>query len=112
MKDIILLKNAICKITIIYQSLSIQIPKYVYNMLCQIYSLDKNAACPILQNAYITNALINLQELSHTFYKMHLLLEYQNREFRCFQSDQRLSLQETNEVFKLHTLLINIFTKI
>ena len=92
MKDVILLKNVIRKITIIYQSLSIQIPKYVHNMLCQMYSLDKNAACPVLQNSYIANTLINLQELSHTFYKIHLLLEYQNREFMCFQPDRRLSL--------------------
>lgn len=43
---------------------------------------------------------------------MDLLLEHQNGEFKRFWSDCGSSLQETDEMFKLYTLLVDALTKI
>lgn len=61
------------EVTIILQALSAQKVKYDREMLYQMHILDKKAANPALQNAYIANALVNLQGLPFTFYKMNLL---------------------------------------
>ncbi len=79
-----LLRNALREIAIIFQALVARKLKYAREMLCQIHILDITIANLILQNAYITNALVNLQGLSHTFYEMNLLLKYQNGEFILF----------------------------
>lgn len=56
-------------------------------MLRQMHILDKAATDPILQEAYIANALVNPRGLPFTFYEMDLLLEHQNGEFKRFRSD-------------------------
>lgn len=57
-------------------------------MLRQIHIFDTTAANPVLQNAYIANALVNLRGLPFTFYEMDLLLERQNGEFKRFRADR------------------------
>lgn len=49
-----------------------------------MHILDTNAANPELRNAYIANALVNIQDLLFTFYEIDLLLEHQNRKFKQF----------------------------
>lgn len=85
--DVGLLKDALREVTIILQAPSAKKPKYAREMLRQMHVLDTTAADPILQRAYIANALVNLRGLPFTFYEMDLLLEHQNGEFKRFRSD-------------------------
>lgn len=85
--DVGLLKDALREVTIILQAPSGKKPKYAREMLRQMHVLDTTAADPILQRAYIANALVNLRGLPFTFYEMDLLLEHQNGEFKRFRSD-------------------------
>lgn len=80
--DIGLLRSAMREVTIILQAPSAKKPKYSREMLRQMHILDTTAADPILQEAYIANALINPQGLPFTFYGMDLLLEHQNGKFK------------------------------
>ena len=57
-----------------------------------MYIFDIKAADLILQEAYLANALVNARGERRTFYKMDLLLQYQNREFKRFQADRGSSL--------------------
>lgn len=86
------LKIAMREVAIILQAPSAKKPKYARKMLCQIHILDTKVADSILQNAYIPNTLINLQDLLFTFYKMDLLFEHQNRKFKRFWTDLGFSL--------------------
>lgn len=104
-------KMAMQKVAIILQAFSAKKPKYAREMLCQMHILDTKAAYLLLQKAYITNALVNLRGLPFTFYKINLLLEHQNREFKRFWADKGSSLQETNEMFQLHALSVNALSK-
>lgn len=81
-------------------------------MLRQMHILDTTAADPILQRAYIANALVNPRGLPFTFYEMDLLLEHQNGEFKWFRLDRGASLQETDEMIKLHALSVDALSKI
>lgn len=74
------------------QAPSARKPKYALELLRQLHIIDTTAAHPILQEAYLANALVNLRGLPHTFYKMDLLLEHQNGEFKRFKSDRGSSL--------------------
>ena len=100
------------ELTIIIQALSVRKLKYAREMLRQIHILDTNTMDPIFWRAYIANTLVNPHSLPFMFYEMDLLLDYQNGEFKRFQSDHGLSLKETVEMFKLHTLLVDALTKI
>ena len=51
-------------------------------MLRQVHIFDTKAADPILQEAYLANALVNPIGKPQSFYKMDLLLEHQNGEFK------------------------------
>lgn len=106
------LKDAIQEITMILQAPSARKPKYAREILCQMHILDTTAADPILQRAYIANALVNPRGLPFTFYKMDLLFEHQNGEFKRFRLDRGSSLQEIDEMFKLHALLVDALSKI
>ena len=64
-------------------------PKYACKILWQLYIFDTETVNPQLQEAYLTNMLVNLWKLLQRFYKMDLLLKYQNSKFKRFQSDQR-----------------------
>ncbi len=110
--DVSLLQNAIRKLTIILQTSSASKPKYDREMLHQMHILDINAADPILRRVYIANALVNPCGLLFTFYEIDHLLEHQNGEFKQFQSDRGSSLQETDEMSKLHALSVDTLTKI
>lgn len=81
-------------------------------MLRQLHIIDIKAADPLLQEAYLANALVNLQGLPHTFYKMDLLLEHQNGEFKRFRSDRGSSLQETDQMFRLYALSVDALRKV
>lgn len=81
-------------------------------MLRQIHVFDTETADPILQKTYLANALVNLRGLPHTFYKINLLLEHQNSKFKRFCADRRLLLSETDQIFWLHTFLLDSLRKI
>lgn len=81
-------------------------------MLKQLHIFDTKTADPILQEVYLANALVNLRERPQTFYKIDLLLEHQNREFKRFRVDRGLSLQEIDEMFQLHALIIDLLRKV
>lgn len=53
-------------------------------MLRKLYIINTKAEDPIFQKAYLANILINFREMPQTFYKMNLLLEYQNKKFKQF----------------------------
>lgn len=52
------------------------------------------------------------RSIENIFYKINLLLKYYIIEFKWFQSNRDLSQQESNKIFWLYTLLINILRKI
>lgn len=87
------------EVTIILQTLSTKKPIYAQKILRQIHILDTIATNPIFKEAYITNALVNLQGLPFIFDEMDLLLEHQNGEFKWFWFDRGLFLQETDKIF-------------
>lgn len=87
-------------------------PKYACELLWQLHIIDTTAAHPILQEAYLANALVILRGLPHTFYEMNLLLEHQNGEFKRFRSDRGSSLQETGQMFRMHALSVDTLAKI
>lgn len=43
---------------------------------------------------------------------MDFLLKHQNKEFKKFQNDYKLSLPELDEMFWLYTLLVDVFQKV
>lgn len=105
--DIGLLRHAMREICVILQAPSACKPKYARAMLRQIHIFDTKASDPILQEAYLANALVNPRGLPHTFYEMDLLLEHQNGEFKRFRADRGSSLQESDELFRLDLSLCN-----
>lgn len=81
-------------------------------MLRQIHIINTKAVDPILQEAYLANALLNPQGLPQMFYEMDLLLEHQNGEFKRFQADRGSLLQESDDLFHLHALSVNALRKV
>lgn len=110
--DIGLLQKAMQEVCIILQAPSANKPKYAQKMLWQLYIIDSTAADPILQKAYLANALVNLQGSAGSFYKMNLLFEHQNGAFKRFWSDRGSSLQETDQTFKQHALSVDTLDKV
>lgn len=110
--DIGLLRSALREVTIILQAPLAKKPKYAREMFRQMHIFDTTAADTILQEAYIANVLVNPQGLSYTFYEMDLLLEHQNGEFKRFRADRVSSLQETDEMFRLHSLSVDTLSKV
>ena len=90
--DIGLLKHTMREVCIILQAPAASKPKYARAMLRQVHIFDTKAADPILQKAYLANALVNPRGKSQTFYEMDLLLEHQNGEFKRFRADRGSSL--------------------
>ena len=107
-----LLKHALREICIILQSPVLGKPKYARAMLRQVHIFDTKAADPVLQEAYLANALVNPKGQPGTFYEMDLLLEHQNGEFKRFRSDRGSSLQESDEMFRLHALSVDTLRKV
>ena len=110
--DIGLLKHAMREVCIILQAPAASKPKYARAMLRQVHIFDTKAADPILQKAYLANALVNPRGKSQTFYEMDLLLEHQNGEFKRFRADQGSFLQESDEMFRLHALSVDALKKV
>lgn len=106
------LKYALREVCIIFQSPVVGKLKYIKIILKQVYSFDTKTADSVPQEAYLANAFVNPKGQPRTFYEMNLLLEYQNGEFKWFQIDYELSLQENDNMFRLHALLVDIFRKI
>ena len=74
--DIGLLKYAMREVCIIFQAPAASKPKYTRAMLKQVHIFDTKAADPILQEAYLANALVNPRGKPQSFYEMDLLLEH------------------------------------
>ena len=110
--DIGLLQAALREVGVILQAPAAKKPKYAKEMLCQLHILDTTAADPLLQEAYLANALVNLRGLPHTFYEMDLLLEHQNGKFKRFRQDRGSSLQDSEEMFRVHALSVDALAKI
>lgn len=87
-----LLRHAIKKVCIIMQAPITSKSKYAQVLLRQFHIINTKFANSILQKMYLANALINLQGLPHTIYKMDLLLEHQNGKFKHFCLDKSSSL--------------------
>lgn len=110
--DTSLLKYALREICIISQLPVVEKQKYVRAILKQLHIFDTKAIDPVLQKTYLANSFVNFKGQSRTFYEMDLLLKYQTGEFKRFQIDCRLSLQEINNMFQLHALLVDTLRKI
>lgn len=110
--DIGLLKYAMREVCIILQAPAASKPTYARAMLRQVHIFDTKAADPILQQAYLANALVNPRGKPQSFYKMDLLLEHQNGEFKRFRADRGSSLQESDEMFWLHALSVDALRKV
>lgn len=110
--DIGFLRHALREVAVILQALAAKKPKYAKALLREIHIIDTKAADPILQEAYLANALVNPRRLPQMFYKMDLLLEHQNGEFKQFRADRGSSLQESDELFRLHALSVNALRKV
>ena len=104
--------HAMREICVILQALVACKPKYARAMIKQLHIIDTKSAAPILQEAYLANALVNPCGLPHTFYEIDLLLEHQNGEFKRFRADKGSLLQETNKMFRLHALLVDTLCKV
>lgn len=111
-KDVGLLQSAMREVYIILQAPAANKPKYAREMLRQLHIIDTNASDPILKQAFLANALVNPQGRKDSFYEVDLLLEHQNGEFKRFRSDRGSSLQETDEMFKLHALSVDALAKV
>ena len=111
-RDIGLLETAMQEVCIILQSPINNKPKYARKMLQQLHIIDTNASDLILQKAFLANALINLQDRKDLFYEIDLLLEHQNREFKQFRLDRGFFLQETDQMFKLYFLLVDVLANV
>lgn len=72
------------EVYLILQAPSVSKSKYTYEIMMQVHIFDNKAANPIFQENYLANSLINLQKLLNLFYKIDLLLEYQNGKFKQF----------------------------
>lgn len=72
------------EIILILLALAAKKPKYARAMMRPVYLFDIRASDPQLQKAYLANLLVHPHILLHTFYEIDLLLEHQNREFKCF----------------------------
>lgn len=107
-----LLRHAIRDVAIILQAPSSGKPKYAQKLLRQLHIVDTASADPVLQEAYLANALVNPRGLPNTFYEMDLILEHQNGEFKRFRSDRGSSLQETDQMFRLHALSVDPLRKV
>lgn len=81
-------------------------------MMRQVYIFDTKVVDPILQKTYLANFLGNFQGLSDSFYKIDLLLEHQNGKFKQFRTDHGSSLQESDEMFRLHALSVDPLKKV
>lgn len=110
--DVSLLWWAMQEMYKILQALSAQKLKYAKEILRQLHIFDIEAFHPQLQTAYLANALLNPCGLPYIFYEIDLLLEYQNREFKQFWSDDGSSLQETNHMFRLYALSADALQKV
>ncbi len=66
--------------------------KYAQVFLRQIHIIDINTTNLVLQEAYLAYILVNPCRFSYTFYKMDLLLEYQNSKFKRFYTKRSLFL--------------------
>lgn len=97
---------------IILQVSSANKPKYAQKMLKQLHIMDITASNLILQQVFFANVLVNPQGQKDLFYKIDLLLEYQNREFKQFCSNQGSSLKETDQMLKLYALSVDAFAKV
>lgn len=64
-----------------------------------MYIFDTKVADPMFQEIYLANTLLNSRGWFQIFYKIDLLLTYQNREFKSFQVNQKLFLPVNNEIF-------------
>lgn len=104
--------HAIREITVILKAPIVKKPKYARVMIRQIHIFDAKASDPQLQEAYLTNALVNPCGLPHIFYEIDLLLKYHNIEFKRFRADRGSFLQETDEIFWLHVLSVNSLHKV
>lgn len=100
------------EICIILQAPTTRKLKYAQELLRQMHIFDTTAANPILQKAYLANALVNPQGLGHTFYEMDQFFEHQNREFKQFYIDRDSSLQESNDMFRLYILSVDFLHKV
>ena len=107
-----LLRHAMREVCLILQAPSASKPKYAREMMRQVHIFDTKAADPILQEAYLANSLVNLRGLPDSFYEMDLLLEHQNGEFKRFRTDRGSSLQESDEMFRLHALSVDTLKKV
>ncbi len=110
--DIGLLWHAMREVGVILQASAASKPKYARAMLRQLHIFDTQAADPILQEAYLANVLVNPRGQLQTFYKIDLLLEHQNGEFKRFRADRGSSLQESDEIFRLHALSVDMLRKV
>lgn len=110
--DIGLLYHAMRKVYLILQALSIFKPKYAHEMIKQVHIFNTKAADPIFQEIYLANFLVNLRRLLNLFYKMDLLLKYQNNKFKQFCIDCSSLLQKSDKIFQLYALSVDILKKI
>lgn len=78
----------------------------------QMHIFDTKAVDLILQEAYLANFLVNLQERLNLFYKIDLLLEHHNGKFKQFRIDNNCLLQESNEMVRLHALSVDTLKKV
>lgn len=77
-----------------------------------MHIFDTKANDSVLQEMYLANALVNSKDQPGTFYKINLLLKYQNREFKHFGSNYSSFLQEIDKMFRLYALLVYMLRKI
>ena len=110
--DIGPLQAALWEVGVILQVPAVKKPKYAKEMLHQLYIFDITTANPLFQKVYLANTLMNLRSLLHIFYEIDLFLEHQNGEFKRFCQDRSFSLQDSEEMFRVHALSVDALAKI
>ncbi len=110
--DTRLLRHTMKEIYVILQAPAACKPKYARAITRQLNIIYTKSVDPILQEVYLANALGNPHGLPHTIYEMDLLPEHQNGEFKRLCADRGSSLQETDEMFRLHALSVDALHKV
>lgn len=94
--SISLFRGAMQEASIILQVSSTNRLEELQKLLRQLNIIGTTSSNFILQHTFLTNALLNLKGQNDPFYKLNLLLNYQNGRFKYSGSDWVLSLQRTD----------------
>lgn len=88
MADIGLIRYVLRKVTVMFQAKVAATPNYAKALLRMMHLVDSPAATKELQDAVLSNGLVNLQGESNTNFEVDRLLEMLNLNLKTFQRER------------------------